>query len=154
MAIGAIIAPFFVGMVADRFFATEKILALLHVLGGRSSLGLAHRSPSRASIPLLIGYALCYAPTLALTNSIAFDNMKDPAKEFPLIRVLGTIGWIVAGLVVGRLGLEATAVPMQLAAGASVVLGVFSLIAAAHAAARRREAAQRARRARSRCAWR
>ncbi len=77
---------------------------------------------------MLIGYALCYAPTLALTNSLAFDNMKDPAKEFPLVRVLGTIGWIVAGQTIGRLGLEATAVPMQIAAGASVVLAIFCLL--------------------------
>ncbi|MBK6423288.1 MAG: nucleoside permease [Gemmatimonadetes bacterium] len=127
MAIGAIIAPFFVGMIADRFFATQKILAILH-LAGAGIIFWASQEPSFGRFyPLLIGYALCYAPTLALTNSLAFDNMQDPAKEFPLVRVLGTIGWIVAGQVVGQLGLEASAVPMQLAAGASVLLGLFSL---------------------------
>ncbi len=139
-AIAAIISPFFVGMVADRFFATEKILALLHIALARfCSTGSRRSPPSRRSIRSLIGYGLCYMPTLALTNSISFDHMKDPAREFPQIRVLGTIGWIVAGLIVGRLGLEATAIPMRIAAGASLVLGLFSLTAAAHSASRRRE---------------
>lgn len=127
MAIGAIIAPFFVGMIADRFFATQKILAILHLAGAGLIFWASHEATFGRFYPLLIGYALCYAPTLALTNSLAFDNMQDPAKEFPLVRVLGTIGWIVAGQVIGQLGLEASAVPMQLAAGASVVLGLFSL---------------------------
>jgi nucleoside transporter len=127
MAIGAIIAPFFVGMVADRFFATQKILAMLHLLGAVLLYWASNEGVFGTFYPVLIGYALCYAPTLALTNSLAFDNMQDPAKEFPLVRVLGTIGWIVAGQVIGQLGLEATAVPMQVAAGASVVLGIFCL---------------------------
>jgi nucleoside transporter len=128
MAIGAIVAPFFVGMVADRFFATQKILALLH-LAGAGLLVWASNEPSFGTLyPVLIVYAICYAPTLALTNSLAFDNMADPAREFPLVRVLGTIGWILAGQVIGRLGLEATAVPMQIAAGASAALGLFSLV--------------------------
>ena len=128
MAIGAIIAPFFVGMVADRFFATQKILAMLHLLGAVLLFWASNEGVFGSFYPVLIGYALCYAPTLALTNSLAFDNMQDPAKEFPLVRVLGTIGWIVAGQVIGQLGLEATAVPMQIAAGASVVLGLFCLM--------------------------
>lgn len=127
MAIGAIIAPFFVGMIADRFFPTEKILALLHLVGAVLLYWAANEPAFGTFYPVLIGYALCYAPTLALTNSLAFDHMRDPATEFPLVRVLGTLGWIVAGQTIGRLGLEATAVPMQIAAGASVVLALFCL---------------------------
>jgi nucleoside transporter len=128
MAIGAIVAPFFVGMIADRFFATQKILALLHLAGAVLIYWASQEQGFGTFYPLLIGYAICYAPTLALTNSLAFDNMKDPAREFPFVRVLGTIGWIIAGQVVGRLGVEASAVPMQLAAGASVALGLFCLV--------------------------
>jgi len=74
---------------------------------------------------VLLGYALCFMPTLALSNSLSFHQMRDSAREFPAIRVLGTIGWIVAGLLVGTLGLETTAMPMRLAAAASVLLGLF-----------------------------
>lgn len=126
-AIAAIVSPFFVGMVADRFFATERILALLHILGGIVLYYAATLHAFGAVYAGLLIYALCYMPTLALTNSITFDHAGDPAKYFPRIRVLGTIGWIAAGFVVGRLGLEATAVPLQIAAGASVLMGLYCL---------------------------
>ncbi|HZP48976.1 MAG TPA: nucleoside permease [Vicinamibacterales bacterium] len=126
-ALAAMISPFFVGMVADRFMATERILALLHAAGG---LVLFYASAQTRFAPfylVLLAYTLCYMPTLALSNSISFHQMQDPGREFPPIRVLGTIGWIVAGLIIGTLGLEATARPMQIAAGASLVLGACCL---------------------------
>jgi nucleoside transporter len=124
-ALAAMISPFFVGMIADRFLATEKILAALHLVGGLILLFASTMSAFRPFYAVLLGYALCYMPTLALSNSLSFHQMKDPAREFPAIRVLGTIGWIIAGLLVGTLGLEATAMPMRLAAGASLLLGLF-----------------------------
>jgi nucleoside transporter len=126
-ALAAMISPFFVGMVADRFFATERILAVLHTAGAAALFVASTQVSFGAFYGVLLLYALCFMPTLALSNSISFRQMRDPSSEFPPIRVLGTIGWIVAGVFVGTLGLEATAVPMRIAAGGSLVLGLFCL---------------------------
>ena len=127
-ALAAMVSPFFVGMVADRFFATERILAGLHLIGG---VVLFYASTQTTFAPLyvvLLVYTLSYMPTLALTNSLSFRQMDDPGREFPAIRVLGTIGWIIAGLTVGTLGIESTAIPMRIAAAASIALGAFCFL--------------------------
>ena len=126
-AIGAIVSPFLVGWLADRFFATEHLLAGLHGVGA-VLLYLAARQTSYAPIYwLVLAYACAYMPTLALTNTLAFRQMRDPKTEFAPIRVLGTAGWIVAGLLVGGLKLEATSLPLELAAAASLALALYSL---------------------------
>jgi nucleoside transporter len=126
-AIAAMISPFFVGMVADRYLATEKILAALHLVGGVILFLASVQTEFGPFFTVLLGYTLCYMPTLALSNSLSFRQMRDPAHEFPAVRALGTFGWIVAGLFIGSLGLESTAVPMQIAAGGSLLLGLFCL---------------------------
>ncbi|MEP7309787.1 MAG: nucleoside permease [Acidobacteriota bacterium] len=126
-ALAAMISPIVVGMVADRFLATERILAALHLAGGAVLWVVSTETRFGPFYGVLLAYALCYMPTLALSNSLSFRHMDNPSRDFPSVRVFGTIGWIVAGLVVGTLGFEATAVPMRIAAAGSVVLGAFSL---------------------------
>jgi len=129
--IAGIISPFFLGMVADRFFATQRVLGSLHILGGILMLCVPFTArgdspPSPAFIALLMAHMLCYMPTLGLVNTLSFHNMKDQAKEFPLIRVFGTIGWIAAGIFVSRiLGADRSDVQFQVAGGAAILLGLY-----------------------------
>jgi nucleoside transporter len=126
-ALAAMISPFFVGMVADRFFPTERIMALLHLVGAGLLFWVATLGEFRFFYPVLIAYTLCYMPTLALANSLSFHQMKDPGKEFPAIRVLGTIGWIAAGYSIDVLGFGRSAGMFHVAAFSSLALGLFSL---------------------------
>jgi nucleoside transporter len=125
-AVGAIVAPFFVGLIADKLFATQKLLGILHLVGGMLLFLASQQGSFKAIYAVILLYCLCFMPTLALTNSLSFRQMTDPKVEFGGIRVLGTLGWIVAGLSIGAMKLEATAHPLQIAATMSIVLGVYS----------------------------
>ena len=123
---GAIVAPFVVGMIADRFFAAEKLLGILHLVGAGLLYWVSTITTPGAFFWVLLLYAFCYNPTLALVNAIAFNQMASPERQFPSVRLWGTIGWIVAGLIVGSLGIEATATPLRIATAASLVFGCFA----------------------------
>jgi len=130
--IAGLITPLFVGLIADRFFSAQKVLGCLHMLGGFIMLGATQvmkgesPSPSLLNWGFLMGYMLTYYPTLALTNTIAMKNMTNPEKEFPGIRVMGTIGWIAAGWVLTLGALETNIGMFYLAGIASLLLGAFS----------------------------
>jgi nucleoside transporter len=126
-ALAAMVSPFFVGLVADRFFATERILAFLHLLGAAL---LFHVSTLTDFVPFyitLVAYTLCFMPTLALTNSLSFHQMRVPGTEFPRVRPWGTLGWIAAGYVVSYLDVGRAATQFRIAAIASAALGLFAL---------------------------
>ena len=132
---GAIIAPFIIGLIADRFFNAERILGVLHLVGAVLMYQMANVGDFSSFYPYVLGYMILYMPTLALVNSVAFNQMKDPSKEFPMVRVFGTVGWIVAGLLISfAFKWDAIANIEQgllqntflMTAIASAVLGIFS----------------------------
>src|SRR6267143_2036492 len=126
-ALGAMLSPFLVGLMADELFANQRLLAALHGIGG-VLLWVASTQKSFGSMYfILLVYSLCYMPTMALTNALAFRQMKDPKQDFGAIRVLGTAGWIVAGLLIGYMGVESTAVPVRVAAASSILMAIYSL---------------------------
>ena len=132
---GAIIAPFIVGLIADRYFNAERILGVLHLVGAGLMYQMSEATEFSAFYPYVLGYMIVYMPTLALVNSISFRQLKDPAKEFPFVRVFGTAGWIIAGWVISfgfkwdsieNIGQGALSNTFLMVAIASAVLGVFS----------------------------
>ncbi|WP_121354189.1 nucleoside permease [Flavisolibacter nicotianae] len=129
MAIATIISPFFVGMIADRFFAAQKVLAVLHLVGALLLYYITTIQNPNSFYWVLLLYSLMYAPTLALANSVAFRQMTDTSKEFASIRVFGTIGWIATGWMIDkvfRIGTDQLAFTFTMAAVASFILAVLS----------------------------
>ncbi|AYY76280.1 MFS transporter [Citrobacter koseri] len=128
--IASILSPFVLGMLVDRFFASQKMMAVMHVAGAAILWFVPQALVAQNGallIGLLFGYTLCYMPTLALTNNIAFHSLSDKDKTFPVVRVFGTIGWIVAGIFIGVTGISDTTGIFTLAALCSVILALYSL---------------------------
>ena len=125
-AIAAMISPFFVGLIADKFFATEKVLGSMHLLGAVLLVVASQATTFNLFYPALLLYTLSYTPTMALSNSLSFHLMEDPGKQFPTIRVLGTIGWIAANNVIGLLGYTSSVGQFYVGAIVSLLLGLYS----------------------------
>ena len=131
---GAILAPFIIGLIADRFFNAERILGVLHLLGGGLMILMYQTTSFTLFYPYILGYMILYMPTLALVNSVAFRQLNDPSKSFSWIRVWGSAGWIIAGLVISYLSWDAQGAVKEgllrntflLGAASSTLLGLFS----------------------------
>ena len=130
-SLGAIAAPFIIGLIADQFFSAQKVLGILHLAGAALLFLASTMSTFEAFFPVILAYMIVYMPTLALVNSVSFRQMTSPEKQFPAVRVLGTIGWIVAGVIIGWLSWEQQGQLTQtfrMAAVASLILGLFSFM--------------------------
>ena len=132
VSIASLVSPFFVGLVADRFFATERVMAFLYIVAAVLVYLVTTVTTFPAVFGLMLAFCLCYFPTVALTNSITMQSLKDPGKDFPPIRTLGTLGFIVVVSVVSLLQWEASANQFVFAAGASVLMAIYSLVALPH----------------------
>ncbi len=128
LAIATMISPFFVGMIADRFFAAQKVMGVLHLIGA-VLLFIASKITTNAPFYWIIMlYSLAYMPTIALSNSVAFRQMSDPGKQFPVIRVFGTIGWVISGFMIALFGIEQTPGTFYMASIVSLALGLYSFL--------------------------
>jgi len=126
-AIGAMISPFFVGLIADRFFASEKLLAILGIAGGVVLCALPQCREFSNFYPMLIFYCALYVPTLALGNSLSLHHLADAKTDFPRVKTLSAVGWIAGGVALSLLKGEQSALQFYLAGGISVLFGLFSL---------------------------
>jgi nucleoside transporter len=128
-SIGAVIAPFIVGIIADRYFPAQIILGVIHVAGAILLWFCAGATNFDTFFPLILTYMVLFMPTLALVNSVSFGQMEDSSKDFPVIRGFGTAGWIVAGITIGYLAWEEKGMlpsTFKMAAAASALLGIYS----------------------------
>lgn len=125
-AIGSMISPFFVGLVADRYFASERLLGVLGLLGGAVLLSLPAVTSFAAFYPLLILYCASYAPTLALGNSLSLHHLRDAKRDFPQVKVFSAIGWIAGGVTLALIADADSPAQWYLAGGLSILFGLFS----------------------------
>lgn len=126
LAIATMISPFFVGMVADRFFPAQKIMGVLHLLGAVLLFLATQINDNTVFYWVILFYSLLYMPTISLSNSVAFNQMTQPGKQFPWIRVFGTVGWILSGLLIAHFSIEKTSYTFVMAGSVSALLGIYS----------------------------
>ncbi len=123
--IAAIISPFFLGLIADRFFSSERVLGVMHLIAG-AAMFIVPETAGWMFIGVLLLHMLCFMPTLGLTNTVAFHHIVNAQKAFPIIRVFGTIGWIAAGWTISFLGFDQSPNQYYVAGGAAIALGLYS----------------------------
>ena len=126
LAIATMISPFFIGMIADRFFAAQKVMGVLHLIGALLLFMASRVTANGTFYWVIMLYSLAYMPTIALSNSVAFRQMSDPGKQFPVVRVFGTVGWVISGFMIALFGIEQTPNTFLMAALVSAVLGLYS----------------------------
>lgn len=125
---GSIIATFFVSLIADKYFSAEKLNGVLHLIGGVLMFFVSQITEPELLFWILLLYMICYMPTIAIATTIALRHTPNAGKQFPRIRVLGTVGWVFGGILISALDLEVGPYPMIMAAGASIVLGIYSFL--------------------------
>ncbi len=122
---GAIVSPFIVGMIADKYFSAQRVMGIIHLVGAALLYYVSLETDPSTFFWTLLVYGIIYMPTIALANTVSFNQMEEPEKEFPFIRVFGTIGWIVIGTIISYLNYDDSHLQFQLAAGLSLLLGVY-----------------------------
>lgn len=126
LSIAAIVSPFFIGLIADKYFSAQKVLGVLHISGAFVLYYISTLQDFNSFWWCILLYTTLYMPTISLSNSVSFTQMRDSRKEFPKVRVFGTVGWIVSGLLIGYLEIETSALTFSIAALCSLLLGIFS----------------------------
>jgi nucleoside transporter len=132
VSVASLVSPFFIGLIADRYIATERVMAVLYALAAILMFVLPKATGFPLVYAIMLTFCLCYFPTVALTNSIGMQLVKDPGKEFPALRLMGTFGWIFIGNIIGYMKAEATTIPFTITAIASLVMLAISLFLLPH----------------------
>ncbi|MEZ5040581.1 MAG: MFS transporter [Saprospiraceae bacterium] len=126
-ALSASITPFFLGILADRIFSTEKILSVLHLSGGCVMWFTSYFTEFQWFYPCMVLYTLFYMPTFTLSSSLSLQHIQDVTKDFPKVRVWGSISWIFTGVIISYLHLESEVLPMRISASFSIIQGFYCL---------------------------